>query len=350
MPPVVVTYLGFPFLLALLVFVHLLVRNLSGRALGVRETRTPLPRLLATAAGPLASYLTCALFFLVAFLGSGRQERSLRVSVTPSGPAYEAGLRDGDRVVAMNGTHLSSWDELRAMIQDNGDPPIDMQVERGGQTLHFNVQPRDGRIDVAAIIERHELPLGFAAATAMAAPVFSIADRVRELTEPRPLMGPVAIIEREPSPWPLLFRFGVLASYAWPFSMLTAFVVSRASRPLRSTASTFVAILTVSCMAPGGILSGRVATDTGDPIPNARVDVDFRDGTSFDVTPQESGEYFTMWSHGSWRNAIVRASAPGMQAAEAAIGWDSWACDFILAREDASPSSSKATCIKVYDK
>ena len=231
MPTVVVTSLGFPFLLALLVGVHLLVRNLSGRALNVRETQTPLWwRVLATAAGPLASYLTCALFFLVAILGSGREEMSLRVLVTPSGPGYEAGLRDGDRVIAMNGTPLASWGELTAMIQANGDPPIDIQVERGGQALHFNVQPRDGRIEVAAIIERHELPLGLAAATAMAAPFFSIAHRARELTEPVALMGPVGIIVREPSPWPLLFRLGELGSYAWPFSMLIAFVVSRARR------------------------------------------------------------------------------------------------------------------------
>jgi hypothetical protein len=125
------------------------------------------------------------------------------------------------------------------MIQDNGDPPIDMQVERGAQTLHFDVQPRDGRIGVASIIVRHELPLGVAAAAAMAAPAYSIARRARELTEPvtRTLMGPVAIIVREPSPWPLLFRLGELGSYAWPFSMLIALVVNRANRraPLRVT-------------------------------------------------------------------------------------------------------------------
>lgn len=231
MPPVVVTYLGFPFLLALLAFVHLLVRNLCGRALGVRETATPLwRRLLATAAGPLASYFTCVLFFLVAILGSGLPEWNQRVSVTPSGPAYEAGLRDGDRVVAMNGTSPASWDELRAMIQDNGDPPIDMEVERGGQPLHFNVQPRDGLIGVASIIERHEFPRGLAAAIVTAAPVFSIARLAQELTGPRMLMGPVAIIWREPSPWPLLYRLGELGSYAWPFSMLIALVVSRAGR------------------------------------------------------------------------------------------------------------------------
>jgi hypothetical protein len=106
-------------------------------------------------------------------------------------------------------------------------------------------------------------------------------------------------------------------------------------------------VLTASCMAPGGVLSGRVVTESGDPIRNARVNVDFRDGMSFDITPQDSGEYFTLWSHGSWEGAIVRGSAAGWQPAEAEIGWDSWACDFHLAPEYASPGSSKATCRKV---
>ena len=224
MPPVLVTYLGFPLVLALLVFIHLLVRNRFRRWPGLRRT------------GPLASYLTCALFFLVAILGFGRPQASLRVSVTPSGPAYESGLRDGDRVVAMNGDPLESWAELAAIIKDNGDPPIDMQVERGGQTLHFDVTPREGRIGVATMIERHEVPLGLAAATAIAAPVLAIFHRARELTEPRRLMGPVAMNVRQPSPWPLLFRLGELGSYAWPLSMLIAFVVGRTRRG-RSTPS-----------------------------------------------------------------------------------------------------------------
>jgi hypothetical protein len=119
------------------------------------------------------------------------------------------------------------------------------------------------------------------------------------------------------------------------------------TRLVRVAATTLVATMTASCMAPGGILRGKVVTESGIPITNARVDVDFRDGTSFDITPQESGEYFTYWSHGSWRGATVRASAPGRQAAEAGIGWDSWVCDFSLAPEDVSPGLSKASCTKV---
>ena len=213
MPPVVVTYLGFPLMLALLVGVHLLVRKLS---------RWPL--------GPLASYLTCALFFLVALLGMGRQENTLRATLSQSGAAYEAGMRDGDRVVAVNGTKPASWDEFRGMIENSGGAPIALEVSREGKMLRFEVQPRDGRIGVESIIEREDAPVGLSVMTAMVSPVFTIFLWVRELTEPRTLMGPVGIIQRDWSPWPVVFRLGQLGSYAWPFSMLIVMMIKRAER------------------------------------------------------------------------------------------------------------------------
>ena len=218
MPPIVVTVLGFAFMLALLVFVHRLVRGVSKR------------RLLTTVVGAAAGYLICALFFFAALVGLGREEMTLRVAVTPSSPASEAGLRDGDRVVAMNGINLVSWGELRSMVRESGDSPIDVEVEREGLPLSFKVQPRDGQIGVAAIVRRHALPLGTATAIAVTAPVLALVERARALVGPRTLMGPVAIIEREPSPWRLLFRLGDLGSYAWPLSIVIAWVLSRADR------------------------------------------------------------------------------------------------------------------------
>lgn len=215
MPPVVITFAGFAFMLALLVFVHRVARIVSRR------------RVVAIAAGAVAGYLICALLFVVAIIGLGQQEQTLRVTVAPSGPAYEAGLRDGDRIVAVNGTSLATWEDLRAMIRASQGAPIDVQVERGGQPLRFDVLPRDGQAGVVSIVERHALPPGLVVRTAMASPVLAVVIRARELTTPRTMMGPVAIIEGEPSPWPIFFRLGELGSYAWPLSILIALVMSR---------------------------------------------------------------------------------------------------------------------------
>ena len=139
-------------------------------------------------------------------------------------------MRDGDRVVAVNGTQPASWDEFRGMIENSGGAPIALDVSREGKTLRFEVQPRDGKIGVESIIERHDAPLGLSAITAMISPVFTVFLWVRELSEPRTLMGPVGIIQRDWSPWPLVFRLGQLGSYAWPFSLLIAIMIKRADR------------------------------------------------------------------------------------------------------------------------
>ena len=233
MPPVFVTLLGFPLMLALLVGVHFLVRNASRQVIGASEATSPVSRrLLATSLGAVASYVTCALFFLVALLGFGEQENTLRLKMMPSGPAYEEGLRDGDRVVAVNGVQPASWEEFRLMIRDSAGAPIGIEVDRDGQPRRFNVEPRDGQIGVASIIERSDVPFGLAAATATAWPTFTIFLWARELMEPRTLVAPVAyaVTMRDPSPWPLIFRLGELGSYAWPFSMLIVFVASRRRR------------------------------------------------------------------------------------------------------------------------
>jgi membrane-associated protease RseP (regulator of RpoE activity) len=53
----------------------------------------------------------------------------------PDTPAYEAGLREGDRVVAWNGTQVGDWSDLRTLIRDNGDRAASIGVVRDGERL-----------------------------------------------------------------------------------------------------------------------------------------------------------------------------------------------------------------------
>ncbi|MFB6719446.1 RIP metalloprotease [Kribbella sp. NPDC056345] len=52
-------------------------------------------------------------------------------------PAKTAGFQVGDRIVAFNGTPISSWDQLTPLIRANADKPATIVVERNGarQTL-----------------------------------------------------------------------------------------------------------------------------------------------------------------------------------------------------------------------
>ena len=61
-------------------------------------------------------------------------------------PAYTSGLRDGDRFVSLNGTRITSWDQLSKLIRANGDNTAVLVIERDGKqqtvTTKTMVTPR----------------------------------------------------------------------------------------------------------------------------------------------------------------------------------------------------------------
>jgi len=56
-------------------------------------------------------------------------------------PATKGGMREGDRVTAMNGQPLGSIDDMIERLQQTKDKPVDLTVLRGNQTLSFHLQP-----------------------------------------------------------------------------------------------------------------------------------------------------------------------------------------------------------------
>jgi regulator of sigma E protease len=56
-------------------------------------------------------------------------------------PALKAGMKEDDRVVAMDGQPLGSIDEMIERLQQTKDKPVDLTVLRGNQTLSFHLQP-----------------------------------------------------------------------------------------------------------------------------------------------------------------------------------------------------------------
>jgi len=64
-------------------------------------------------------------------------------------PAQAAGLKVGDRVLAIDGEPLSFWDEIPRRLQKREDPsaPMTLKVARGADRLEFEVAPRQQDIN-----------------------------------------------------------------------------------------------------------------------------------------------------------------------------------------------------------
>lgn len=69
----------------------------------------------------------------------------------PGMPAAEAGLRPRDRIVALDGQPIRTWDEMAELISKRPGEPITLTIERNGQRLDVKVTPQ-------AVTERD--PLG----------------------------------------------------------------------------------------------------------------------------------------------------------------------------------------------
>lgn len=69
-----------------------------------------------------------------------RQE-ALVGATSPGMPAAAAGLQAGDRIVAIDETPVTSWYDLRTIIQASEGNPQTFTVERDGQVLHLSIKP-----------------------------------------------------------------------------------------------------------------------------------------------------------------------------------------------------------------
>ena len=98
-------------------------------------------RIAIVAAGPLFNFLFAILVLTVIFM-AGVPEITSRVGGVPEGtPAFQAGIREGDRIVSMNGRPVSRWSDIVTSVQGSGGKEIEIVIERGGETLHRTLLP-----------------------------------------------------------------------------------------------------------------------------------------------------------------------------------------------------------------
>ena len=57
------------------------------------------------------------------------------------GPALVAGLKPGDKLVAIDGKRITEWEQVRPLIQPNSGRELIVEVERAGETLEIPITP-----------------------------------------------------------------------------------------------------------------------------------------------------------------------------------------------------------------
>jgi regulator of sigma E protease len=110
-------------------------------------------RVVAIFAGPLANYLFASVLFFASFMLGGKEYKATEIDVIDGKPAAVANLKDGDRVVEINGTPVEEWDKMAEIIARNPGKSIPVVVVRQGERVQATVTPADengkGKIGVA---------------------------------------------------------------------------------------------------------------------------------------------------------------------------------------------------------
>jgi regulator of sigma E protease len=70
--------------------------------------------------------------------------------VLPGHVAEQAGLRSGDRILALNGTPVVEWEQLAKTIHGSPGKPVRLTVERDGQRFEVEATPRPTKQQTAA--------------------------------------------------------------------------------------------------------------------------------------------------------------------------------------------------------
>lgn len=109
-------------------------------------------KLVVMFGGPFMNILLAFLTFLGVNTVYGQQQVTMTVDrvvscveeppapcVAPPGKA--AGLQQGDKVVAFNGTPVTAWSQLVGLVRANGGNTVTLTVERGGQRVDLAPVP-----------------------------------------------------------------------------------------------------------------------------------------------------------------------------------------------------------------
>lgn len=99
-------------------------------------------RSLIVFAGPLFNiFLAVKLFAIINFFGTPMLLPIIK-TVQPDMPAIEAGIKSGDRILAIDGKEIKYWDEMSGIIKKNPGKVLMFSVKRGDEILSFQITPK----------------------------------------------------------------------------------------------------------------------------------------------------------------------------------------------------------------
>lgn len=109
-------------------------RQFSAKSVGARA--------LTLFGGPLFNIVLAVILFIAYFAIVGVPDYVKFGEISKDSPAAAAGLKTGDRVLAVDGKKVESGADFTTFIQERGGEAISLKLERNGQAFTTNVTPK----------------------------------------------------------------------------------------------------------------------------------------------------------------------------------------------------------------
>lgn len=99
-------------------------------------------RIIIVAAGPFFNFILAVIIFFVIFLISGTFILKPVVgTVSQDSPAAKAGMVKGDLIESIDGTPITSWEEMAEIISGSNGKRLSVSVVRDGAVLKLDILP-----------------------------------------------------------------------------------------------------------------------------------------------------------------------------------------------------------------
>lgn len=99
-------------------------------------------RIAVVLAGPLMNFFFALIVFMIVGLIGERAFAPQLGDVAQTTPAFASGFRSGDKVKAVDGKKVETWDQLQQAIEANPEKTVAVEVERNGQPATLQVTPK----------------------------------------------------------------------------------------------------------------------------------------------------------------------------------------------------------------
>lgn len=112
-------------------------------------SKSPFARFLTLLAGPAFSIAFALVLYITLFstVGIDRPDLSPTIgAVAPDGPLAKGGLKQGDRVVSIDGKPISAFFDMVKTVRDQAGKPLQFVYERDGKTLTATVVPKSSEV------------------------------------------------------------------------------------------------------------------------------------------------------------------------------------------------------------